>query len=77
MELYEVIYDIPASEIEVGDLIKFNWIDIDEEPYEEIVHVSDVDYEGKYVIVTGYSEVLNDTDEYHVYEETEVGVLGG
>lgn len=76
-ELYEVMFTENVGNIEEGDFIRFNWIDEDEMPYIEMVQVAGIDFEGQYVIVSGFSEVLNTNDEWHIFEDTDVEVLGG
>ena len=79
MEIYETLFITTASDLDPDNdkVIRFNWLDEDSEPYVETVQVTGIDYEGKYVIVYGYSEVLNENDEWGIYEDTEVEVLGG
>ena len=79
-ELYEVLYTIPAYELDVVNdkVVRFRFWDADREwHYTETVQVSDIDFVGDYVIVAGYSEVLNDKDEWHLHESADVEVLGG
>jgi len=79
MELYETLYAVPASEIEVDDLIRFDWMDEDLTIYVETVRVTDVDYDVEFdkVEVSGFSETLNLTTQYTIDEDSLVEVLGG
>lgn len=82
MDTYEVLYTDNVGMSEVGDVIRFPWLDDDLNEYDEVVRVKAVDFDdvgdglGK-VIITGYSEVLNDNMEYPIDDDVEVEVLGG
>lgn len=77
MEIYEVLYSLPAADVEVSDMIRFPFLNEDGESYEEVVVIDEIDYSGVYVIVSGFSSVLNVNDEFHIHEDTIVDVLGG
>lgn len=77
MELYEVLYTVPASEIEETDLIRFDYLDEDNEVYTEVVNVIDVDYIGDHVELFGFSQTLNIKTQFTIHEDEAVEVLGG
>jgi hypothetical protein len=77
MELYEILDTIYADSIEDNDFIEFEWEDEDNVKYTDRVRVKTADFEGRYIIVKGFSEVLNQTDTYRLPDNTQVNVLGG
>ena len=77
MEIYEILYSIPAGEIETGDLIRFRQETEDGTFYENVLRVSEVDYVADEVIVSGFSETDNDKETVNLLDSLEVEVLGG
>jgi len=77
MEIYEVLYKDQIGFCDPGDIVRFVWSGDDGTAYIDTVQIRDVDFAYGECVVTGFSEVLNETLEYNMPDDTEVEVLGG
>lgn len=77
MDIYNVLFDTTADEIDKGDVISVTVRD-GEDFYEDIVNVADVNVRADFIVeISGFSQVTNENVTHEFPDSQFITVLGG